>query len=234
MESVAFAILSETLRAVCQDLEFRSVSANPFAPFSGKVDRPELFFNRQQELEEVFKILNAGSSVSLVGERAVGKSSILSAVYREAEVRLRHRRRPLYLDMAAVQDDNDFYEDFCRQAGIPVSRGVRLQRRLKGLRMLLILDELEMMTWKGFTLPLRSQLRSFANGGHETPLKLVMASITPLESLFPEKAGEPSPFYNICERVDVRPWSDETARQFIASRLDLVCVNDFGTTLARI
>lgn len=94
-----------------------------------------------------------------------------------------------------------------------------MKRALKDLKLLLILDELEVMTWEGFTVPLRSQLRSFANGGHETPLKLVLASSTPLERLFPEKPREPSPFYNICKQIDVRPWSEETVREFIDKRL---------------
>ena len=164
LENIAFAILSETLWEICQDLEFRFVPANPFVPLTGKIDRSELFFDRKQELGKIFQILNAGSSVSIVGERAIGKSSLLRAVYHSAKDRLRHPRKPIYLDMGVVQDDDDFYDDFCRQAGISTCRGIALRRALRDLKLLLIIDELEVMTWKGFTVALRSQLRSLANG----------------------------------------------------------------------
>ena len=49
---------------------------NPFLPLSGIVDDPELFFDRNSETREIFTLLNSGSSVALIGERAIGKSSL--------------------------------------------------------------------------------------------------------------------------------------------------------------
>ena len=46
-------------------------SANPFIPLNGVIDRPELFFNRDREIQRIFELLNNRSSVAVVGERAM-------------------------------------------------------------------------------------------------------------------------------------------------------------------
>ncbi len=50
---------------------------NPFIPQQGRVDDVQQFFNREREIRRVFEVLNSGSSVSLIGEEGIGKSSLL-------------------------------------------------------------------------------------------------------------------------------------------------------------
>jgi hypothetical protein len=54
------------------------VRGNPFF-FSGRVERPDEFFNRRGEVERIFGYLAGAQpiSVSVVGERRIGKSSLL-------------------------------------------------------------------------------------------------------------------------------------------------------------
>ena len=76
-------VSKKSLRLAVEQLNRQSVSiafeqpvnnSNPFIPFNGVIDRPELFFNRTQEIQRIFELLNNRSSVAVIGERAIGKS----------------------------------------------------------------------------------------------------------------------------------------------------------------
>jgi DNA-binding Xre family transcriptional regulator len=82
---------------------------NPFIPQHGKIDDPLFFFGREREIRRVFETLNSGSSVAIIGESAIGKSSLLQAIYREAPTQLRYARQPIYIDLQIVCDEDDFY-----------------------------------------------------------------------------------------------------------------------------
>src|SRR4028118_976239 len=158
---------------------------NPFIPQHGKIDDPRFFFGREREIRRVFQTLNSGSSVAIIGERAIGKSSLLQAIYRQAPNQLHHPRQPIYLDLKNVRDEDDFYRALCHKAGIETVKGYLLQRALESHRLLLLLDEVEKMTWDGFTNQVRGQLRGLAEGNN-APLRLVVAACTSLDTLFPD------------------------------------------------
>ena len=193
---------------------------NPFIPQHGKIDDPRFFFGREREIRSVFDTLNGGSSVAIIGERAIGKSSLLQAIYREAPNQLRHPRQPIYLDFKNVCDENDFYDALCHKAGIETAKGYQLQRALESRRFLLILDEVEKMTWDGFTNQVRGQLRGLAEGNN-APLRLVVAACTSLDTLFPDSQDQnmTSPFKGICIEENLKRWDQKISDEFIASRL---------------
>jgi len=58
---------------------------NPFVPQQGRVDDLKQFFNREREIRRVFEVLNSGSSVALIGEEGIGKSSLLWKICQLAE-----------------------------------------------------------------------------------------------------------------------------------------------------
>jgi DNA-binding Xre family transcriptional regulator len=193
---------------------------NPFFPLSGRIDKPQFFFGRKREIKAVFDTLNSGSSVAILGERAIGKSSLLQAIYREAPNQLREPRKPIYLNLEDVYDENDFYGALCRLTGIERAKGTELSRALDSpqFRFLLLLDEVENMIWDGFTNQVRNQLRGLANGS-DAPLRLVVAASTPLDVLFPDSQDKKSPFQGICLEENLKQWDEKTSREFIASRL---------------
>jgi hypothetical protein len=49
----------------------RPADSNPFIPLNGRVEDPQLFFDRQQEIRRVFEVLNSGSSVALIGHEGI-------------------------------------------------------------------------------------------------------------------------------------------------------------------
>ncbi|MEM9907060.1 MAG: AAA family ATPase [Cyanobacteria bacterium P01_D01_bin.44] len=196
------------------------IPPNPFGPLSGRIDSPEKFFGREQTLQRIFEILNSGSSVALIGEREIGKSSLLKAVQYQAREQLNPCREPIYLDLRHVEDESDFYFALCDQIGIEESKGFRLKRALEPKRLLLLLDELEKMTWDGFTNQVREQLRGLAEG-KDAPLRLVVAASKSLDRLFPDSSdgNMVSPLSGICLEEIVKPWDESVIRAFIADRL---------------
>lgn len=193
---------------------------NPFIPQHGKIDDRQFFFGREREIRRVFETLNSGSSVAIIGERAIGKSSLLQAIYRETPNRLRNPRRPIYLNLQNVCDETDFYGALCDKVGIETAKGYLLQRALESCQLLLLLDEVEKMTWDGFTNQVRGQLRGLADGDN-APLRLVVAACTSLDTLFPDSQDKnmTSPFKGICIEETLKRWDDEICRKFIISRL---------------
>ncbi len=193
---------------------------NPFTPLSGRIDQNDRFFNRDRELREIFDILNGGSGVELLGDRQMGKSSLLWQIHQKAETALRLKRRSLYLNLQLIHTETEFYEALCEQLGIATCRDFDFFRAIRNDRILLLLDEVEKMTWEGFTRNLRSQLRGLAEG-ENAPLRFVVATGTPLDRLFADSNadGMTSPFQGVCLRVELNPWDWQTVDQFITDRL---------------
>jgi DNA-binding Xre family transcriptional regulator len=193
---------------------------NPFIPLHGKIDDPRFFFGREQEMRLVFETLNSGSNVAIIGERGIGKSSLLQAIYRQSPTLLRHPRQPIYLNLLNIYDEHDFYDALCGEAGIKTVKGYQLQRALQSHRVLLLLDEVEKMTWDGFTNQIRGQLRGLADGT-DPSLRLVIAASTYLDNLFTDSQDKnmTSPFKGIFMEETLKQWDDEISRKFIASRL---------------
>jgi hypothetical protein len=202
-----------------------NVNTNPFTPQQGRVDNPQLFFNRDREIRRVFEVLNSGSSVALIGEEGIGKSSLLWAICQQAESCLQSPRQPVFLDLNLVHDENDFYSALCHEVGIPESNGYSLTRNLRDRRVLLAIDNVGKMTWVGFTRGVRDRLRGLAEGSN-APLKLILAASEPLERLFNDSQDESktSPLAGIFQEENLKPWDETTIRAFIEARLAVTSV----------
>ncbi len=191
---------------------------NPFLDI-GRITDPERFFDRAEVLDEIIENLRHGSSVSLVGPSEIGKSSVLSMVCAIGPVQLQLPAASFaFLNLEWVDSEGEFYDALCDVLRIEACRGYQLTRCLRGKRFVLCLDEVEKMSWDGFTVRVRSHLRGLADGS-DAPLKLVIASRSPLGALFRDSPELDSPLGNICRQVSLGPFSCEKAREFIARRL---------------
>ncbi|MEW6499599.1 MAG: ATP-binding protein, partial [Cyanobacteriota bacterium] len=195
-------------------------NSNPFIPQQGKVDNSQHFFDRDREIRRVFEVLNSGSSVALIGEEGIGKSSLLWKICQLAESYLQSPRQSVFLDLNWVNDENDFYSALCHEVGIPESNDYRLTRNLRDRRILLAIDNVGKMTWVGFTRGVRDRLRGLAEGSNAS-LKLILAASEPLDSLFNDSQdeGKTSPLAGICQEENIKPWDEANARAFIEARL---------------
>ncbi len=180
--------------------------ANPFGR-TGRLNGPPDYLVRQSFTAEIVHELRKGVNLSIVGETQTGKSSLLWYLAQHGPQLLgRDPADFVYLDMQLLGDDHDFFDALCDELGVPPARGYRLSRALRGRNVLLCLDEVEKMTWDGFTHELRSQLRGLADGPG-APLKLVIASRTPLARLFPDAPGLTSPLAGICHQFALPPFT---------------------------
>jgi hypothetical protein len=194
---------------------------NPFLPLTGAVDQAEQFFNCDRTLDRIFEVLNSGSNVALIGDRNMGKSSLLREVARQAEHRLAPPRQSILINLVMLFSEEEFSEELCTKVNIEDCRGNKLNRALQDKRLLLILDEVERIVQDEFSRRVRDQLRGLSEG-QEAPLRLVLAARDSLENLFPDSYDEGtmvSPLHGICWEENVHPWSVETMRQFIDTRL---------------
>jgi DNA-binding CsgD family transcriptional regulator len=227
---------SITIDQVIEDVRDSTASlANPFVPQVGRVDDPQLFFDRERELRRVFEILNSGSSVALIGEEGIGKSSLLWKICQLAESRLQSPRQAVFLDLNLVHDENDFYSALCHEVGIPESKDYSLTRNLRDRRVLLAIDNVGKMTWEGFTRGVRDRLRGLAEGSN-APLKLILAANEPLDDLFNDSQDESktSPLSGICQEENLKPWDVATAHAFIEARLALTSVSFTGEEIKQL
>ena len=186
---------------------------NPFIYLNGRIDDPKLVFGRDKEVRRIFELLNIGSSVAIIGEPEIGKSSLLRVIEEQAESKLAIPRRPIYLNLGEVYDEDDFYFFLCDLIGIPECKGFRLSRELRKHQLLLILDNVEKMAWDGFTNQIISQIRALAEGKN-APLRLVIAADKPLNQLFRD-GGMVSPFENVCIEELIAAWCEKRMRGFI-------------------
>jgi hypothetical protein len=212
------------------------IKPNPFGD-TGCITDASRFFGREELLRQVFEELDKGVNLSLVGEPQTGKSSLLYRIKTQGAERSQPPGKLqsvfVYLNLQWVDDEDDFFEALCEKLGILNCRGYKLTRALQGKRYVLCLDEIEKMTWDGFTVRVRSQLRGLADGG-DAPLKLVIASRSPLAHLFPDSPELDSPLAGICYQLDVKPFSEDVVRAFLLHRLQGTGVRFSEDDIARL
>ncbi len=194
---------------------------NPFGD-RGCIRDPARFFNRDQELAEIFDELGKGSSLSLVGEAQVGKSSLLAMIAAQGPRELQRDAADfIAIDMQVIRNEAEFFEALCEKLGLGLTvRGLALDRALRGRQVVVCLDEIEKMTNpQCFSGEERAELRGHANG-RDTPLTLVIASRSPLASLFNDDPRRTSPLADLCGRPHrLGPFSQATCEAFLLHRL---------------
>lgn len=204
---------------------------NPFTN-RGPVTNPEDFFGRKDELATILTRLHSLQCVSIVGERRIGKSSLLYHLTQIGAAELDDRRyRFIYCSLqdAHYQSLPGFCATILRKLGMEADAIATNQSAADNLiaftdlleaasardeRLVICLDEFE-ETFKrpvefgnGFFEHLRSQLEL-------SKFVFVTASRDPLQKL--KLDGKlTSPFDNIFTKVELGDFTDEEAAEFIA------------------
>jgi AAA+ ATPase superfamily predicted ATPase len=130
---------------------------NPYTNRSA-IKVPEQFFGRDAELTDIFTRIQGGQSVLLMGERRIGKSSLLYAVGNERKDALQEDTHFVLLDMQSVAGctEDAFIRMFCREvaAVTPARTGeqgrdalndLALKIRATGRRLIIAVDEFDVL-----------------------------------------------------------------------------------------
>ncbi len=213
---------------------------NPFF-HRGAIRRPEEFHGRQIEISQILGLLRNGQSVSLIGPRRIGKSSLLLHVARPQV------RAALELDppqaLFAVIDCQEFggsppeeiYEallaelmDSAEHAGVEVGEVARygtyrsLDRILNHLHrqntsVVVLLDEFELLAANERLTPyFFARLRGLTT---KYGLAFLTASQRPLFDITADEEILSSPFFNIFVTLPLGLYNDTEARELLSARL---------------
>lgn len=200
------------------------------------IRNPRDFFGRQREIGRVYARLDAAhpQSISVVGDRRIGKSSLLHYLYLR-----RNRKRYMtnyekavfvYLDLQRdIVRDADGFVDFLfsafdyEGAEVKVDAGGRhdldhLRALVQELhkeerRLIVLMDEFEMITGNdNFDASFFSFLRALANAYH---VAYVTSSCDELQLMCHNKDIADSPFFNIFSNLPLRAFTREEALDLI-------------------
>ncbi len=211
--------------------------------FRGPVHDPAMFFGRTHELNEIAAFLRGNQSISIVGPRKVGKTSLLFHLMRpetQAQFELEESTLFAYLDCEVLGEGGhaDILAQFAGEIaaalderGLPaepaLERALDKPSRLsfegavrklnqRGLRVVLILDEFERLsTNESLDVNFFNALRSAAT---RYQLAFVTASARPLIQLtYSGRSQEilSSPFFNIFALMLLGLLPEDEARQVI-------------------
>ncbi|MCB0167377.1 MAG: winged helix-turn-helix domain-containing protein [Anaerolineae bacterium] len=215
---------------------------NPFF-HRGPVRNRAYFFGRKHETSQMLSLLGNGQSVSLVGQRRIGKTSLLFHIL-DPEVFTRHGLNPqehlfVYIDCSGLSnlDQPDLYRVFLEEISdaladreLQTDQSVlavdtqpstyrafeRSLRQLirQGWKPIILLDEFERMSRNPQLDPdFFSGLRALAA---KYPIAYITASKLPLLALtYADASTLSSPFFNIFASIRLSLFSEADARSLL-------------------
>lgn len=181
---------------------------NPFTE-RGVIRDPKRFFGRKRELDQIFQRLAAMQSVSIVGERRIGKSSLLAMIAAGGVDRLEGDYRIHYIDLQLVESAEDFFARLMDALGIKGETTRDLERAIEKHKVVVCLDEFERS--EDFSKDFFNVLRGLALTGH---LALVTASQRRLADLASDGTTT-SPFFNIFTSIWLGAMSEAEAGEVL-------------------
>jgi hypothetical protein len=190
------------------------------------------FFGRRGECIPLLRRLRLRSSVSIIGQRRIGKTWLLSYLRLVAPTQLGPGYRIGYVDatLPSCNTLDDFTASLLEVAEVSSFERsttnehlIRLEQAVKELgekqeTLVLCIDEFESLCEKaGFQMTVLERLRAMTNLG----LCLLTASKEPLLRVVAEKvgkSGETSPFFNVFEQITLKPFVRKEAEAFAQAK----------------
>jgi hypothetical protein len=200
---------------------------NPFH-WRGMVTDPAAFVGRERELAGVYTRLRTLGCISLVGDRRIGKSSLLYQAWIHAQERLGSACRPVFADLLSAKHHtlDGLLETLLKGVtgeAKPVPKGSAAEKlaafeeairkaRAWGGQPVAFLDEFEALGSRieQFGDDLLESWRSLANDGQ---MAFVSTSARPLDEITQE-SGFTSSFYNVFAQMKLGEFADQEAKAF--------------------
>lgn len=215
------------------------MSASPFF-YGGRLPKAEYFYDRENDLEKLNGLLNRRMSPSIIGPRTIGKTSLLDELIRRNKDS--NDLIFIYFDLSSgnLGSSNAFWIECLKFAKKKLSEKsaspeepnqaflsfkATLERFEGEKRLILILDELEMIGKKSkrdFSISFHRNLRSLVqNSG----IGLITSSRSPLEDILSLQDSLTSPLINICNSYFITPFKKDDAVNFFEDRFNLCGIN---------
>lgn len=196
---------------------------NPFI-VGGPVQNPSDFFGRTRQVRLSMTRLRTMQSLSIVGERRIGKSSLLRYLLAVAPEQLGPAYRSVYVDLLhpAARTLPGMLAEIQRQLGLerPAATLPEFCDRMTGLHAdgvhpLIGLDELEMLIRlrEEFSRDFCEALRSVGQLGH---VALIVASRSSLREMY-DRGALVSPLFNIMGSVALKELAEDEARDLVSA-----------------
>jgi hypothetical protein len=196
------------------------------------------FFGRRQELAEIYSSIEGGHFVSLVGERRVGKTSILNALrfpeyHRAFDIGPHVCFAFVNAQYCAGRDEECFLklllDQIARTAGTTIRGGTRdvlrdvaQELHSRSVKLVVLLDEVDVLVNNPAVPPdFFSYLRAWTE---EFQVPFVIASKEGSVDRLVETQGAGSSFWNVYKSVYVGPMTPDEANELIrvpAARCDV-------------
>ena len=179
----------------------------------GRINDRCYFFGRERLVREIRADLRKYSSVSIIGEPQIGKSSLLYYLYATRQEWLPTEITLEYIDLQGVLDEADFCETVIGKLGGSGDTLRHLKRTLYQRNVILLFDEVERIAEPDFNPRLHDLLRSLAQEPH---FAMCLVTQRPLTAVFPPQTpGGVSPFHNIFTSRELGPFTKTEACLFL-------------------
>jgi hypothetical protein len=190
------------------------IVTNPFQ-VGGMIHDEGKFFGRKREIREILSRVATMQSVSLVGERRIGKSSLLHHLTQHGSEFLEDKTIRFHrLDLQPLTSPEEFYENACKLISGQPGKTTHedLEEAIRNQKIVLCLDEFEQAIEAGFGEDFFNSLRSLAQNGH---LALIVSTKRPLSEIYRHQSNLTSSFDNIFTTLRLGEFTDEEVEGFL-------------------
>ncbi len=200
---------------------------NPFH-WRGTVTDPNAFVGREREINGIFTRLRSMGCLSVIGDRRIGKSSLLFQASQLVRGALGSGCRAAYVDLLSARYHtlngllsgilDELGEEATLREGASAEKLAAFEARVRGARArgltpVLFLDEFEALAGHAQEYG-DSLLESWRSLGNEGQMTFVTSSAKPLDEVT-HQSGLTSSFYNIFAQMRLEPFSAQEARDFV-------------------
>ena len=235
LKSLGSDVLTASVRLTPAHERSQSAARNPYLN-RVMIKRREQFFGREQEIRRIFARLNTSppGSISVVGDRKIGKSSLLNYVYMRPnrQMHLENPQKMIMVFLDLQEEKNMSMESFVRKllgiaayelrgrlevsdCSLDLSGIKDMVQRLDAanFHLTILLDEFDAVTTNtNFDLEFFSFLRFLANHYN---VAYLTSSARDLQVLCHTKEISDSPFFNIFSTMRLSVFQREEAEQLV-------------------
>jgi class 3 adenylate cyclase/AAA+ ATPase superfamily predicted ATPase len=199
------------------------------------IRHPEKFYGRNIEIGRIYSRINVSDpqSISIVGDRRIGKSSILHFIYHE-DNRTKYLSNPesyMFALMDLQEEPNDTISEFIEslltlisaelgrdipmtgKTGYDTLKRFAMELRREKRKLIILFDEFELITQnESFDSSFYAFFRGLASN---YDIAFITSSMRDLQELCRVKAIANSPFFNIFSKVHLGPFRYKEAIELI-------------------